>query len=468
MVIVRRTSWYFLSSLGVPLLGLATLPLFTTRLGPEEYGIFALGAALAGIVSATAGAFSMVSLPTELPKLAKADRPPYLTSVLMLSSVASLLTCIVVFLLFGAVTTALDLELLDRRAIALASAAAILQGVWATCVEIHTIEGRARIYAITTVAQALANAAAVSVALFAFNEVQLALFWGFLATGCVGIISAWVSLKGKMTLRGLHPWFGVAARGSVASIVSALTENGKFALERTYLGALIGIASLGLYAHAQYYRNASMTVLNALSRGVLPTALREAQLEPPQFDVTLKLWVIVQAFVICVALGFSLVGGEIIALLTHGKFVSAAPYAIALMAVLLLQTAAKPQAILLTARGQGHVLAHLGTLSILLSLVWLIVAVPLIGIWGAVSSFFVQILAHRIAVYRAARRIHTLPFSDTWLVAGFLLLLGCVLLETLVKPSLTQRVALLAVLYAAILFRLRPSLALMWAARHSH
>lgn len=462
MSITQRTSWYFLSSVGVPILGFATLPLFTTRLGPEQFGSFALGTALASVISAAAGSISSLSLPTELMRCTETERRSYLAAVLLLALLTAAISCVVVFFLYFLASTALRLELLTPTATALIIAGGFLNSLWAVCVEILTIEGRASAYAVTTFLQAIVNTITVSIALFALDNIEHALFWGFLSAALTGVIGALFALAHSLKFCELRVWFPVAARGGLAALTASLSENGKVAVERFYLGAAIGIIPLGLLAHAQYYKNASMVILNAFSRGVLPTALSEAREDVPLFSATLRLWVGVQAIVVAIALCFALLGNEIIGMLTHGKFVDATPYTVALLLALLLQTAAKPHSTLLLSRGKGHVHAHLNTISIAIALAWLFVSVPYIGVWGAISSFLLQILIHRIAIYRVANRLHRIPFPDSWVVGGITVISTCMLAVTYLGFDITVRIWLLATLYVAMLWKLKPILTLMW------
>jgi O-antigen/teichoic acid export membrane protein len=465
MSVARRTSWYFASSIGVPLLGLLTLPLYTTRLGPEQFGVFAVGSSLASVVSATAGSVSTLSLPVELNRYEGDDRRRYVGSVLLLAVVGALLSCLVVFAVYSAASAAFDLELLGHRATLLMIAGALLGSLWAICVEIMTIEGRAKDYAITTIIQTVVNAIVVCIALFVFNDIDNALFWGFVGAGAAGAVGAMISLSGRFAFGDLRRWLPVAARGAAAAVLASLTENGKTAVERSYIGLMVGAHQLGLLANGQYYKNASMVLINAVSRGLVPTSLREAKDSRPDFRVTRRLWAQVQALVVAITVGFSLVGREVLGLLTHGKFVEAAPYAVAMMLTLLLQTLAKPHTALMLARGHGPRYANLNSTAIVVALLLMFVTVPSLGVWGAILSFAIQTLALRIALYWVANRIHPLPFSDHWVIGGSALTGLCMLLDYYLNLSLTIRLGLLFVIYLIFLFIFRGDLAIFVAHR---
>lgn len=456
--ILRRTSWYFLSSIGTPLLGLITLPIFTTKLGLEHFGVFALGSALAGVVSATSGSVSTVSLPLELGQRSQAERGPFLTAVLLLSLAVGFGTCVAVFGLYCLAKKIFSLEWLTPLAITLAICAALLNSLWAVCTEILTIDGRAKLYAVTNIVQVLGSACIVTVALFIFDDLENALFWGFLSAAVVGAVATVYALRHWLDMRTVLPWISSAGRGGVAAVIASLTETGKVALERIYIGAFLGVSPLGMLAHAQYYKNVSMIALNALSRGVWPTALSEGREPQPTFFQTLQMWKYVQQFVAMLTVGFALLGREIIGILTHGKFVDATPYAVALLLVLLVQTAAKPHLAILSARGQGHIIANLNTVSVVIGFVWLLISTPFFGLWGAVSAVMMQAVIHRVAVFAYARLMYRLPFTDFWIVAGFTATTICSLFSAVLMPSVYMRLGLCLVIFAATLWKVGPAI----------
>lgn len=467
MSVTKRTSWYLLSALGVPALSLITLPLFTTKLGPEEFGAFALGSVLSGVVSATATSISLISLPAELGRLQHDERQSFITAIIALNLFTAVVCSLIVFSLYGIASNLFAFELLSHKAIVLAAIGGLFNSIWGACVEILTIEGGAKHYTITSLLQAVVNAMVVSIALFACNDTTDALFWGFVFSGAMGAISAAIIMRRTLQFTNLRSWLRIAGRGSFSTILSSLTENGKLALERMYLSAMSGIVPLGLLAHAQYYKNAAMVALNALSRGILPTALEEARESTPRFATTLTLWTLVQAFVLAAALGFALLGREIIGALTHGKFVEATPYTIALLMILLLQTAAKPHSTLLMACGKGRIHAHLSTLSIIIATLWLFISVPYIGVWGVVTSFLLQIAIHRIGIYRAANRICRIPFADTWVAVGLILIAACAAITQYMDLTIISRIMLCIALNMAILWKLRPAILLMRTIHHN-
>lgn len=465
MSILRRIKWYSLSSIGVPLMSLATLPLFTMKLGPAQFGSFAIGAALASVISAVAGSVSMVSLPAQLAKCNADERRSYITAVFALALLVALGASVMVSSIFAFASASFNLSLISFSAVVVSVIAGLLNSIWAVCVEILTIEGRAKRYAITTFAQALSNIIAISAALFYFDDIEHALFWGFFAASVVGFVGALLLFNQWLTFNLTRSWFTKAGNGGVASVTASLSENGKVAVERSYLGALVGVYPLGLYAHAQYYKGAAMAALNALSRGVLPTALQEAQADAPHFSYTIRLWALVQGFIVSAALGFALVGREVIGLLTHGKFSDAAPLATALMLILLLQSAAKPHTMLLLSRGKGHITAHLNTFSIVISIILLFATASWIGIWAAIVALTIQVLVHRLGVYFAANSLHRISFSDYWVVNGVIAMGGCLLIVDLFNLGIVYRSAILFTCYAAMLWKMKSSFSLLMSAR---
>lgn len=439
MSVSKRTAWYFVSSIGGPLVSFATLPLFTLKLGPEQYGAFALGTAFAGAVSGVAGSVSTLNMPTQLTVLQGEDRRRYLAAALLVAFAIALGVASLIYWLSISYKEVMSVDGLSRTALQLALLSGVLNTAWVVLVEILAIEGKARTYSLLFFAQTLINAAVVSVALFSFDDKQLALFWGFGAAALFSSTSSLLALAQTVEFYDVAKWLRVAAHGMVSAVSASLSEYGKLAFERSLLAGAAGVAVLGLFAHAQYYKNASMTLINALSRGVLPTALEEAKADPPVFQKTRQIWILVQLFVMTVCMGFALIGRDVIGLLTNGKFSDAAPYAVMVLISLLLQTAAKPHATLLLARGQGKLYANLNTLSVMIAVGVLLIAVPLWGVWGVICSLFAQIIILKAGIYFYSRKIASLGFTDAVVVLGGMCALVIELLVEMLKPGLKIR-----------------------------
>lgn len=451
MTIARRTGWYLISSICVPLLSLLTLPLYTIRLGPEQYGIFALGSSLATAVSTTAGSISALSLPVELSRCKGEDRSCYIGSVLLLGLIGALLTSLAMFGAYLVASTALGLGSVGNKGILLLFAGALLSSLWAIAVEIISIEGRAKRYTILTIVQILTSIVAVCISLFVFNDIENALFWGLFGSSFAGAIGAMNLLSGRLAFGSQRRWLPVAARGSLAGVLASLTESGKTAFERSYLGIIVGVNQLGLLAHGQYYKNASMVLINTVSRSLVPTSLREAESSCPDFSVTLRFWAPIQAMVAGITISLALIGGEIIRLLTNGKFVNATPVAVAFMLILLLQTAGKTCHPLLLVRGKGYIYANLNTFSAILALIFLVITTPYLGIWGVILATAFQTLFLRIALYWVTSTVYSLKFSDYWVIIGFVATGLCILLEKQCNLTFVTRSGVLIIIYLIIL-----------------
>ena len=455
MRISSLTGWYFISSICLALIGLLALPLFTTHLGPEEFGRFFILSALSSGIASMACSVCVLSMSEKLTLFDSEDRLYYIGAVLVVGGSFSLVTCMVVFITFRVVSQAYGHELLDKTAIFLTFFAALFSSFWAICVQILNIEGRAKAFAITNIAQAVVNVIVVCIALFEFNELKNALLWGLFSSGCVGAIGAFVSLYNRFQIGNLRRWMPIAFRGGFASVLSSLMENGKNFVERSYLGATIGVYQLGLFAHGQYYKNSSMALVNAVSLGLVPISMSEAKELNPKFRITLQLWMPMQIILASICLVFALIGREVVGFLTNSKFVEATPYVLAMMLSLLFQTMAKPHSVLMLVRGKGSLYANINTGCIVFALVWLFASVPFIGVWGAISAYAIQVLLLRAALYWAANRIHYLPFTDQWVIVGFICSVMCISVDYLLELSFIFRVTALFLICLVFFLKFR-------------
>jgi len=455
MSIAKRTGWYFTSSIVVPLLGILSLPIFTLKLGSEQYGVYAIASSLATVVSAASGSFSYLSLSAQLNSYNDENRRLYLGAVLLIGVLFSLIFSFCFLLVYFVLGNTFGLELLSRTAVILTFVGAFFGSVWSICVEILTIQGRAKDFSLSSIAQTLANVITVCVMLFVFDSIKYALLWGFVCASLVGALGAYVSLHGNFTVRNLHHWVPIAWHGGGYSVFASLMENGKNAVERYYIGLVNGANQLGLLAHGQYYKNATMIVVNAISRGLVPTIMLEAKEGYQNFSTSMKIWTSVQIMIVVITLCFTLVGRELIGILTHDKFVEAYPYAIAMMSTLLLQTMAKPQSTLLLVRGKGKFYSNLNTASAIMGLIILFITVPYFGVWGAIIATVFQIITLRAALFWVAHRITPIPFADYWVIVGLVLTGFCVVIDHFFNLNFLIRLLMLFFIYLFIYFKVK-------------
>ena len=438
--LLSRSAFYLGASLGATIVSLAVLPFATQVIGPLEYGALALAVGVATLLTALAQAAQGYVLPEYLPRLGGDSRSELISSALIaVVVVAAVATALLSPLVFVLAPLAFDLSDKALLGIQICLVATFLAAPWVVCVDVLMLEGRALPFALATVGQSVVNGVVVLVLLFAYPHPDLALFCGYAAGQMTLLVTTMAVLGRRLVRPSGGRWFQEMRRSAVAVGRASLTETGRTLFERSYLGTWSGMGSLGLYAHAQLYRNSAMTMLNAVSRAILPINLREARQTDLRFAVTYSSWVLVQSGVALGCVAFALFGREVIALLTSGKFVEATPIALVFLLALLIQTAAKREQCLMIAGLKGAQLSNSQAVATLVGVVVIAAFVPLFGAPAAAGAFVVQVVLHRILVFYYARRLARLVPRESWVVVGTVVTVAAYVWNITAEPSMTVR-----------------------------
>lgn len=442
MSLITKFRWFLAPSIFQAGVAFATLPLATLILGPQDYGAYAVVAAITGLASAVACLGSSYLL-AQVFSGGKPDEIRQLISqqVAISVSLASVFSALLI-LSWSSITGYFDnLATVPAVGFMLAAIGIVPSTIWAIALDVLTLDGRAKVFAQIVIAQSLASAGALLLGLFVAEMGAMSLFVsGFI--GAVGLgLGALLSLAHYFE----RPSFSrerLQVFKSALSLTGAnLIEVAYSPVERNLLAVNSGLASLGLYTHAQQYRTIVATATKALSRSVWPTTLEEARQHELTFAETNRYWRFTYLSLSLVGLGFAALGDVFIGLLTHGKFVGAGTFAAMSIGYLLVQNSGRPHTGLMYARGDVAPFARFSIISSIAGLLCALIAIPLLGVWGAILSIFLQQIVMRVAVQMYARRLAKIPFQDGGVVAGLLLISLVTILNELLSPSLTVQLA---------------------------
>lgn len=416
--VVKRSALYFMTPVVGAGIALSVLPLATRVLGPAEYGALAIALALASLCLAAGSAALGYVLPEHLLETTGPERRALLGSAVIGALGAALAAglLIIVGVLTLPTASAIGSEL--QRGITICVVGAVLGVPWQVCSEMLMLEGRAGPYTLGNVSQGMTNALTILGFLYIVPLPAYALYLGNFAGQCLLLVLAIWFLSGRIEVPRTAKWFQAIRKNAVACGAAAAAENGRTLFERTYLGAWATVSEVGLLVHAQLYRNWAMLALNAVSKAIWPTSLREAKAANPNFAFTNASWALVQAGLSLTCAGFALFGNEFIALLTNNKFPGAGAYALILLTSLLVQSAGKPQMTLLIAHGFGGRYARIVTTSTIAGVAASALLVPYCGALGVAWATFFQYGLMRVLIVRASASLAVLPFRDGWVLIG--------------------------------------------------
>lgn len=413
-----RSALYMVSAVVSVAASIATLPLATRILGPEDYGAYALVMSISTCIQALAAALQTYVLPAFIGTIGERERHDLIfTCLANVVAFAGLTSIVVAIGIDLGAPGLLEQAGVDRIAVIAAALGTIAIAPWLLAIDLFAIDGRASAFASITIAQTVATAGALLISLFVFRLGATSLYVSFLVGSSVAGLASLLAMRKDIYGRYSRAWFGKMFEMAPPAIGQRLAESGVVILERSVIGIFATARGIGLYTHSQLYSSAGTIALNALSRGMLPLNLKEAREVPPLFSGTCSVWLPAQLLVALGAIEFALAGDLVISLLTNGKFTDAHLMAYLLVVALAIKTGGKPESAYLAATGNGTRLAHLNTMSTVIGAGSLIALVPLLGVIGAAVAALLRALAFRGGLWIATRE-WKIPFQDGPLFVG--------------------------------------------------
>jgi O-antigen/teichoic acid export membrane protein len=439
-----RSILYFTSTAVAAVVSLVTLPLTTKILGPESYGILALGTALAGVGAFVATLGMSFVLASRWREAARDERRRIVGTLFTVGFAIVIAWALVVGVTYAVLHGRVAfLEPLTPAEMALAIGGLLVAPVWAVGTEVVTVEGHAVFYSATAITQALAAPAATLIALFVFDLHTVSLFVGVFTAAVVGAFFGLWYLREYLSLH-----YDARIRRQLAQGLFALAQIAETAhalVERVLMSRFVGYAALGLFVHSRRYRDFANQATGSVTRGVWPVTLAEARDESSMFPRTGRTWRAVYVWLTACAILATTLGDRFISLLTHGKFTHAWTYLATWFVLLLVSLTAKPELGVLYANARARTMGRVSLLSNCAGIVGAVALIPFIGAWGALAALALQALSFRIAVRIPARRLRRVPFQDAWAVAGCVLLLALYGVKLLAGLSLGVELLLLVV-----------------------
>lgn len=442
------------------------IPVATLRLGPVDYGAFALVTGL----TAAGSSLGMLGSGYRLAEIfSRGDQQEIRRSVtaqLVMTS-AVLLVCML------ALTLAWwegrrhwePLAAVPLSGVVLSAATMLGTGWWLVTSEVLTLTRRARMFAAGMMLQPLLNALTLMVTLFVFDLGAVSLYAAAFAASAAALLASTVALRPYITTHVSRQHLRQVYSGAGLMAISNASEAAYQAVERSLLSNWASLSQLGLYVHAQQYRALVSVAVKAGARSVWRDSLDEARRGDGLFGHTSAVWSLCYVAIGAGALVLAAVGPELIGMLTHGKFVESAPYAAASVAILLAMHLGKPQTALLYAFGHGHAYARSTVIALVVAGVVAVITIPMLGVWGALLAGLAQNVILRLQIFLLAKSLGPAPRQDrvAWWGIGLLMFqLGFD--STDMSATLAARMALVTILLAVLFWIARKEVTILWTA----
>lgn len=442
MSLLVKFRWFLAPSIFQAGISFATLPVATLVLGPEDYGAFAVVAAIVGLASAIACLGSSYLLAQVFSGGDTVAIRQVVSKQLLASLGLAGFLAIVLMSAWGLIVDLFpNLAAIPTDGFFLLALSIAPATLWAIALDVLTLDGQERAFAKIVIGQSLLNVLVLMACLFWLRLGTLSLFISAFASSLVLGVGAFAILSRYWDRTALAGGYMSIFRHSLSLTGANTIEVMYQPIERSLIAANSGLVTLGLYTHAQQYRTIVAVATKALARTVWSVTLDEARVLGSEFPRTNLYWRLTYLALTLVGLGFASLGDEFIGLLTHGKFVGAGPFAAMGIVYLLVQNAGKAHTGFMYAHGHVGAYARCSILASTACLVCAFLSIPMLGVWGALLSLFAQQVVLRTSIQVYVSKIQSIPFQDAWLLVGTTLILLLVVLNVTFNPGVEFRVA---------------------------
>lgn len=468
MNFIRRFILYLLPTVWRLGVSLAVLPLTTYRLGPSDYGLFALVTSISGFGVGASGIGATYVISAHFQKLDIDEQRSLVSTLLWLGFAVAVAYAGLVIVGWPIIERFVP-EILgvSHSVIWIVAALIILAVPWNHATAVILVMGRASDYAYVGVFESLGSVTATLIALYIFNLGGESLFIGALVGALSNAIASLTSLRRYLRFRFSRLWLLESIHVGGLSLLTSIIDRGKTAVESYALARYVGVSTLGIYFHSQLYMNITRYgLVNAVASATWPTALSEARAPEQGFPNLGLVWPAAQVAMALTGLGMATLGGDFIGLITHGKFNAAHIFATLWIVVVMFENASMPAVALMYAHNQGVVNQRLVMLNAILAVCLMIPLTMWLGGYGAILSQFIGVLVYRVLVVILAKRIASFPFQDTTLLYGAALVLATLGVSVRFGTTLVDRVEVLAVSICLLLLLTwkawQPAIAAVW------
>ncbi|MCF8150173.1 MAG: oligosaccharide flippase family protein [Sulfuritalea sp.] len=417
---------YLLPSLVQGGVGLLLVPVTTHFLDPADFGVFALLIAVAMPVRAFAATGARWVIGGNYFNATEIERRTMLFNVLAFELA---LRGLLILLLFVAAEPVLHWLVSDYRPeyvryLNLVLAASLASSLWPAISFLMTVKNSPRLFAIFSLVQTFAGALTTVICLVVLGWGVESLFLAMVVAACVSVVLELLYVRRLVNFSLERKWLKEVVNTGLRATPGGLAEVASNMVDKIAIQRWAGLGTLGLYSHSQQYQSIFKMLTAALSNTLTTDSLKiySRELDPAPLERMLSAW---YGMLAVVGIGVALFSDDLIALLTHGKFVGSAPLVLIWYLMVFSVSNGIPYANFLMARKRNRVLMYTQLIPTLAGIGLVGVGAYVYGVFGAawailLTSVAIQVsrrlMAHRLGYKGIAER----RFAEALLVYGTL------------------------------------------------
>jgi O-antigen/teichoic acid export membrane protein len=427
------------------ILSVALLPLATRYLETSDYGTYGLLISIVALMSAATDGGTNLLIPAHYGPASASEKARLFATLAVFAGISASAAGLSLIALWYWLDGVFSGPSIPLAAIILAAILIPLRTITNLCVTIFSVTGRGPAIAAQMAIQSLVVFISTLVSLFEFRLGGTSLFVGAVggqfAALCVGLFALG---RDHMCSWPSHDWLRHAALNAPTTATSGLVEGGRGFGENALLASAAGLHAIAILIHARLYHGLLMALSNSVGHNLWSKSLEEARNPNSSFEFTRSAWTPVQITITCAGLFFALLGTEIVAIISNGKFVEAATYIPAFFVIALIQITEQPSNAIVYASGNAASATWARTLMTLGSIILLCPTIVWFGIKGVLTIVIIETVAYRLYLRMLASRERPVPFQDHVAVFGSCAIIAATAYVHWATPPLTIQLLLMA------------------------
>jgi len=302
------------------------VPVTTYYLEPKDFGIFAIINAIVMPIGPLASTGVTWVLAGNYYKIGEEERKALLFNLLILDFTLKLFLVMLFWFLSFLLLPFIIKEFEPHYTgyFKLILLATLFSSLWPTVSYLIVLQQKAKLHGIFEMIPWICGAMATIISLTIFNLKAVALFLNPLISGIVSFLLGLGYIKEYISPKIKKKWLTEIFKVGMPSIPANLVEMLTNISDRYFIQKWINLSQLGIYSHSQSYKSIFTMGTKAFSRSFSPSLLEafSNNRETETIKISLKKWYRLLAIA---GVFITLFSYEIVDILTHGKFVKAAP-----------------------------------------------------------------------------------------------------------------------------------------------
>ncbi|WP_164924813.1 lipopolysaccharide biosynthesis protein [Thermodesulfovibrio yellowstonii] len=427
------------------------VPVTTYYLEPKDFGIFAIINTIVMPIGPLSSTGVSWVLGGNYYKINEEERKILLFNLLILDFTFKFFW-VIVFWLLSYLLLPVIIKDFEHRYILyfkLILLATLFTALWPTISYFIVLQQKGRLHAIFEIIPWLCGAITTIVSLSVFNFSTLALFLNPLVSGLTSFLLGLWYIKNYIKPIIVKKWLTEIFKVGIPSILVNLVDILTSVLSRYFIQKWINLSQLGIYSHSESYKTIFTMGTKAFSRSFVPPLLEafSKNTSTEKIETQLKRW---YGLLGLAGVFVTLFSYEIVNILTHGKFVKAAPLVPIWFFLILSFTYGMPGTQFLLVQKKNQFMMYSGIITGMIFISVIAFSVYQFGLFGAVISLVLYNFCIQLVRTIYAKKLGSRNLGEKYFALVTVLMFGVYLLNELFKLSFIGKILVLILLYVYI------------------